>query len=166
MDQEARRPAPAAEVDHEVARLLGDPAPGRVAGAAGEAHAPRVPSSMKNEHVEAPQPDRVDGEEVAGDHARACWRRNSRQVGPARRGAGGIRPRLSTERTVRRRDAHPELAQLAGDPLVAPARVLAREPQDQLLEFRVERRPTEPARCVRPAARAPAGDASAAASSG
>src|SRR6266498_4609292 len=40
-----------------------------------------------------------------------------------------------------RRDGDAELAQLTHDPQVTPARVLAREPQDQLAHVTVDRRP-------------------------
>jgi hypothetical protein len=40
----------------------------------------------------------------------------------------------------RGRDVDPELAQLADDPDVAPASVLARQPQDQLAHLAVDRR--------------------------
>ena len=151
VDQEAHRPLPSAAVDHEVARLLGDPCPARVLGDAGEANPARVELD-EEQHVEAPQPHRVDGQEVARDHALRlrAQERPPRRARPPRRRRD---PAALQHRAHRRRgNPQPELAQLADDPPVAPARVLAREPQNQLLEFRVERRPTEPTARVGPAA--------------
>src|SRR5205823_13599041 len=72
VDQEAHRPLPTAAVDHEVARLLGDPRPTRVPAAARKVDAPRVQLD-EEQHIHAPQPDGVDGQEVARDHAlRLC----------------------------------------------------------------------------------------------
>jgi hypothetical protein len=75
-----------------------------------------------------------------------CARRNSRQLGPERRGAGPRPARASKRRTVlgARRDGEAELAELAGDALIAPARVLAREPQHEFALLGVDRRPPWP----------------------
>ena len=51
-----------------------------------------------------------------------------------------------------RRDGDAELAQLADDPHVAPARVLARETHDQLAHLSADRRPAGTAVRIRPAA--------------
>lgn len=51
-----------------------------------------------------------------------------------------------------RRDANAELAQLAGDPQVAPARVLASEPDDQLAYVPADRRPAWVTARIGPAA--------------
>jgi hypothetical protein len=50
-----------------------------------------------------------------------------------------------------RRDSDTELAELAGDPQVAPVRVLAREPDDQLADVPADRRSAWPAVRVGPA---------------
>jgi hypothetical protein len=90
----------------------------------------------------APQRDRLDGEEVARQHARRllaeelapawsvaprCWRRACRQQEPSD-GA--------------RRDMHAELEQFAGDPRVSPARVLPRQTQDELTDATLNRWPS------------------------
>jgi hypothetical protein len=49
-----------------------------------------------------------------------------------------------------RRDAQAELTQLAGDPLVAPTRVLAREPQHELAHLIVNRRTAKSSRWLCP----------------
>jgi hypothetical protein len=51
------------------------------------------------------------------------------------------------------RDGDAELAQLASDPEVAPARVLAREAEDQFAHIPADRRPAWPAVRIRPAPR-------------
>ena len=62
----------------------------------------------------------------------ACWRRNSRQLGPERLGAGPSRLASRIRLIVLGRDAQAELEELAGDPRVAPAWVLARDAQNEL----------------------------------
>src|SRR5262249_29589129 len=47
-----------------------------------------TPKFDEEEHVEAAQRDRLDGEESQGSMLAACWRRNCRQLGPERLGAG------------------------------------------------------------------------------
>src|ERR1019366_2743725 len=49
----------------QVAGLLGDPLPHRAGGDAGEVDPPGVDLN-EEQHVEAPQKDSIDGEEVAG----------------------------------------------------------------------------------------------------
>jgi hypothetical protein len=62
-----RSKTPLAEA--EVARLLGNPAAGRVRGAAGEVDA--AGSELdEEEHVVAAERDRLDGEELTGERAR------------------------------------------------------------------------------------------------
>ena len=68
-------------------------------------------------------------------------RRNCRHVERLRCGAGGIRSRFSTRRTVEAPTRMPEAEQLALDPLVAPARVLPRHLLDQHREPGIDRRP-------------------------
>src|SRR5262249_26764271 len=77
-DQEAD--ALIAEVETEVACLLGYPGAGRVGRAAGE---PDAPARMRDEeeHVVAAKHDAFDGEEIAGDDAR---RLRAQELTPAR----------------------------------------------------------------------------------
>src|SRR5262249_32783566 len=67
VDQEPRLLEQAREA--EVARLLGDPGAGRVGGAAGEVDAASAEFD-EEEDVVAAQRDRLDGEEIAREHAR------------------------------------------------------------------------------------------------
>src|SRR6266496_1616064 len=66
VDQEADPLKDAGEA--EVARLLGDPGAGWVGRATGEVDAAALDFD-EEEHVEAAQRDRLDREEVAGEHA-------------------------------------------------------------------------------------------------
>ena len=52
------------------------------------------------ERVEPVQGDRVEVEQIAGEDRLACARRNCRQVGPARRGAGSIPAVFTIRQTV------------------------------------------------------------------
>src|SRR5262249_24655893 len=63
-DEEPRPDALGVELHEQVARLLVHPAAVRVGGDAGEADAPG-PELNEEQHVEALQEERVDGEEVA-----------------------------------------------------------------------------------------------------
>ena len=67
MDQKPRALEEAAERD--VARLLRDPGAGWVRGSAGEMDTAALELD-EEEHVEATQTERLDREEIAGDHAR------------------------------------------------------------------------------------------------
>src|SRR5205823_7003208 len=114
----------------EVARLLCYPGAGRVGGAAREVDA-AVFEFDEEEHVEAAQRDRLDGAEVAGEHA---GRLLAQELLPARARTPRRRPRAGGEQDPpdrARRDTQAELQQLAGDPRVAPTRVLARKAQHE-----------------------------------
>jgi hypothetical protein len=137
VDQKAQRPLATADFDHEVARLLGGPCRTRVRAAAREVHAPGVELN-REQRVQAPQPHCVDRDEVARDHSLL----GTQELAPARTRP----PRRRRELTAPQHRAHrgrrhleSQLARLADDPPVAPARVLAREPDDQGLEPRVAR---------------------------
>ncbi len=67
-DQEAKRCLLLLERPGELARLLGDPGSGRVGGAADQVDAPAAELD-EEEHVQALQRDRFDGEEVDREHA-------------------------------------------------------------------------------------------------
>src|SRR5436190_23742372 len=102
---------PLTVVEAEVARLLRHPLPSRVARPAGN---PDATARMRDEeeHVEATQQDRLDGEEVTGDDA---GRLRPRELAPAR--ADATRRRLETSVSeqppdARRGNDEAELAQL------------------------------------------------------
>src|SRR6266511_2274520 len=140
-DQEAD--ALIAEVETEVACLLGYPGAGRVGCAAGE---PDAPARMRDEeeHVVTAQQDAFDSEEIAGDDAR---RLRAQELAPA-----GSRPprcwlqlRLGEQPAdTGRRHPEAELHEFAADPAMAPTRVLPSEPQHQLANLRRQFRPSTP----------------------
>jgi hypothetical protein len=109
------------ERPREVASLLRDPDSARILGAAGQVNATTLEFD-EEEHVEPPHRDRVNREEVAGQHAR---RLAAEKLTPARSSAlaGGTKARLSQELAHGcGRDADAKPGELARDPLVAPAR--------------------------------------------
>ena len=123
----------------EVARLLGDPAAVRVRGRACEVDAAGLQLD-EEQHVVAAQQRGLDGEEVASDDAR---RLRAQELTPARPRTPWRRSKAGAcEQPANRarRNRHAELAELAGDPLVAPTRVLARQPQHELARSGVDRR--------------------------
>ncbi|MDQ3086712.1 MAG: hypothetical protein M3Q67_07945 [Actinomycetota bacterium] len=82
---------------------------------------------MKEEHVEASEPERLDGEEVAGED-RGCVR--AQELAPAELGASASRRNARVPEDLgdaRRRNAHAETGKFTDDSLVAPARVLVRK---------------------------------------
>ena len=84
----------------------------------------------EEQDVDPPERDGFHGEEVAGDHARRLLadERPPGGTAPTRRG----RDPLGSEKIANRglRDREADLLELADDPPMAPARVLAREAQD------------------------------------
>src|SRR5215216_5930452 len=105
---------------------------------------------MKEENVQPAQGNGLDREEVDGEHA---VRLRPQELAPGEPSAHAGRPqtRLSEELAYSRgRDCQAEPAELAGDPLVAPAPVLAREAQHEFTDLAADRRPTS-ASAVRPA---------------
>ena len=103
---------------------------------------PAAADREKHDHVEAAQPDRVDGEEVTGEDGLAVGAQEGAPRLPValrrRRQTGGTEDVADGSR----RDGDADLAQLTHDPLIAPARVLAREPQDLQPYLTADRRST------------------------
>src|SRR5215207_2480158 len=101
------------------------------------------------EHVQPLQGNGLDREEVDCEHAA---RLRPQELAPGESGtlAGRPQTRLSEELAYGRGgDCQAEPAELASDPLVAPARVLAREAEHQRADLAANRRPTS-ASAVRP----------------
>jgi hypothetical protein len=65
-NKEAHSSAPLAQHEAQVAGLLGNPSPIRVGGHPGQVDSPSVQLD-EEQHIQPPQPDGVDGEEVACD---------------------------------------------------------------------------------------------------
>src|SRR5207302_904226 len=104
------------------------------------------------EDVEAAERGRLDGEEVAGEHAGGLL---AEEFAPAwarapRRGPKAVGEQDPPDRA--RRDAQAELAQLAGDPRVAPAWVLAGEAQHEFLYPAIDWRTARTSPRLRPLA--------------
>jgi hypothetical protein len=138
VDEEAEGTAVLLEGPGEVARLLRDPGAGRVRGAAGEMRAARADLD-EEEYLQRPEERRLDGEEVARQQG-VAMPGQERPPGAAplrtlRRGRHGVPPENRADR--RAPDGVAELDQLAVDPGVPPARVLARKPDDERRERRV-----------------------------
>src|SRR5215831_12207604 len=97
----------------EIARLLGHPGAARVGRAACQMHA-AASELDEEEHVEAAQRERLDGEEIAGEHAGGLL---AQELPPARpRTSRSRRKTVGKEDTPdrARRHTEAELAQLAG----------------------------------------------------
>src|SRR5262249_51334682 len=132
-------------------RLLQHPIGIRLAGA-GDVFDPAAADREEDEHVQASQPDGVDGQEVAGEDRLAVCAQEAAPRLPV-----ALRRWRQTGRTEdvadgRRRDREVELAQFADDPLVTPARVLAGEPHNQLSDLAADWRSSRTSARVGPAA--------------
>ena len=135
----------------EVARLLGHRGAARIGGAARQVHAAACEFDAE-EQVEAAQRDRLDGEEVAGEHAGGLL---AQELRPARPRAPRRRPKPVGKQDApdrARRDTQAQLQQLAGDPRVAPARVLPSEAQSELADAIIDRRTAAVSTRLRPLA--------------
>ena len=98
----------------------------------------------EEQHVDPRQRDCLDGQEVAGKHRRRLL---AQEPSPAQTVSlrGGRQPVPDQDRPHRaRRDHNADAVQLTDDPLVAPARVLPGEPDDELLDLVANRRPSDP----------------------
>ena len=140
-DQEPDRPRPIRERPGKLASLLGCPPPIRVGTTTSEMNAAAAEFD-EEEDVQAAEPQRFDGEEVAGDHRGGI---RTKELAPVELGASaGRRDACVTEDLGNRRgrDLLTDPCELADDPLVAPARILTRKPQHQLAKLRRDRRPT------------------------
>jgi hypothetical protein len=119
--------------------LLDDPGAAGIGGAACQVDA-AAPELDEKEHVEAAQRERLDGQEIAGEHG---GRLLAQEPPPARARTPRRRPRAGGEQDApdrARRDTQAELEQFAGDPRVAPTWILAREAQDEFSHASVGRR--------------------------
>ena len=152
IDQEAQRGLALTARSGEVTRLRGDPAAARLLGGAGEVDAAAL-KLTEEEHVDPPQGDGLDGQEVAGEHGR---RLTADQLAPGQPTSLSSRaePGLAQEPSHgphRYRD--PEPGELPGDPLITPARVLARQARYELADLAADARAARSPARVGPAAR-------------
>jgi len=129
--------------------VLRDPAVMGMRGAAGEVHAAGR-NLDEEQHVQAPEPDRIDGEEVNGDdtprlHIQELMPRWP--LAPTR----WTEMFLAKDRRHRgRKHHHAQPFQLAHDALVTPARILARDRQNEVPDL-TTRRPAAGSATVHPA---------------
>jgi hypothetical protein len=93
---------------------------------------------MQEQHVQPPQPDGVDGEEVAGEDPGGllAQERPPGRAGPSRSRVEPVAAQRGADRGGRGLDTKVE--QLAPDALVAPAGILGGQADDQLLDIWVE----------------------------
>jgi len=151
-DQEAGERSFIVESHQQVTRLLAHPSTVRIRADPGQMHA----TALKLDHeqdVEAPEKDGVDGEEVALEDARRLPAQKLRPAGleSPRRGLDSLPPEDFPDGAASKRNTEPD--QLALDPPVSPAGVLARQTQDQLAHDVRRRRTTRTTTRIRPAAR-------------
>jgi hypothetical protein len=97
-----------------------------------------VSNSMQEQHVQPPQPDGIDGEEVAGQDSGGLLAKKRPPAGacPPWRGVEAVAAKRLADRG--RGDLDTKQEQLALDPLVAPTRVLGGQADDQPLQLLVE----------------------------
>ena len=132
-----------AELHQQVASLLGRPGPVRVSRARDVLDPPRRERD-EEQNVDPLQKRGLDRQEVARQRRRRLLtqKRPPRHATPVRRRRN---PRLDQHSPHRRRrHRNPKPLELPDDPLVTPARVLPRQPEDQRHDRRIERRPPEP----------------------
>ena len=98
-DQETEGADPVTEVHEQVAGLLGSPRAVRVSGHAEDVHVPGA-HLHDEQHIKAPEEDRVDMKEIAGQQAISCVRRNARQEVSVFLGTGLRRRARRIRRTV------------------------------------------------------------------
>ena len=106
----------------------------------------------EEQRVVAAQEQALDGEEIAGDDARSL---RVQELAPARPLAPWRRLKLrlgEQPADAGRRHPEAELGQLAADPPMTPARILAREPQYQPPNLRRQARPSAAAHRLSPLA--------------
>jgi len=139
-DKEAHVSSPLVQHQQQVAGLLRDPAAVGVGGHPGEMD-PAGVEFHEAQHLQPWQPHRLHDEEVARDHPGGL-------LAEERLPAAARTPRCRVESVTAKRcadrgcrHAHTKAEQLALDALVAPARVLASEADDQVVDVAVQLRP-------------------------
>jgi hypothetical protein len=135
--QQLYRPRSLSQHRQQVAGLLGDPGAVGVGGHPAKVDPPGVELD-EDQHIQPPQPDGVDREEVAGEDARRLLAQG-RPPGRGRRSRRRVQP-MAAQRGADRgcRDPYAEPEQLAVDALAARAWVLLGQADDQLLQLLVE----------------------------
>jgi hypothetical protein len=130
-------------VHHEVSGLLGDP--DRIGmHSRGTQVNPPAREFDEQQDIERPEPGCLDGEEVARDDP-CCL--TPEELGPARSAPprGGTESHRPEQRADRRgRYSDPELGELALYTHTTPAWVLSRDPENEITDLGIDRRPSRP----------------------
>jgi hypothetical protein len=147
-DQETEGADPVAEINEQVAGLLGGPRAVRMDGHAQDVYPPG-PHLHDKQHVQAPEEDRVDMEEIASQQAIGLHTQE-RPPGSAHLPGGRAAPPGAQDPPHRRRaDAVSEPAKFAVHPAISPDWVLPRQPQYQVADLLAGPRAAWPVR-IRP----------------
>src|SRR5438128_8274123 len=104
----------------------------------------------EEEHIQPSEPERLDREKVAGDNRAGV---GTQELAPAELGASADRRHAGLPQDLgdrRCRDADADTGEFTDDPLVTPARVLAREPQHKLTDLLGDRGSTRSPSRIRP----------------
>src|SRR6266542_1289809 len=104
----------------------------------------------EEEHIQASEPERLDGEEVARHDRRGV---GAKELVPAELGASAGRRHTGLPEDLRdccRRDSLTDACELTDDPLVAPPRVLPGKTKHQRTNLLGDRGPTRSPSSVRP----------------
>jgi hypothetical protein len=133
-DQEAERRRSLGQLPGELASLLGNPGAGGIRRAAGNVDSSATELD-EEEHMQPLRPDGLDGEEVDRDHT---VRLRTQELPPRESGALPDWPEAGLAQEPAcggGGDRESEPVEFAGDPLVAPTRVLSGEAQQQLADL-------------------------------
>ena len=134
VDEEAHMLVPIVEIHEQVTRLLADPGAGGVGRNRDVLNAARGKRD-EDQHVVAPKADSLHSEEVDGQNA---FRLGPQEGTPARLAAPWGRRQAGTQKQPADRAGGAHYSQalhFAHDAPIAPARVLARQSQDELAQF-------------------------------
>jgi hypothetical protein len=104
----------------------------------------------EEEHIQAPEPERLDGEEVARDDRRGI---GTEELAPTEQGASAGRRHVGLPEDLCdccRRDSFTDACELSDDPLVAPTRVLPGKTKHQCTNLLGDRGPTRSPSAIRP----------------
>src|SRR5215472_7225528 len=144
-DEEAKRADPVPDIYQQVAGLLSGPCPVRVGGHPQDVHTPGR-HLHDEQHIQAPEQDRVDREEITRQQALSL---GAQERPPGGIHAAGSRPAPASPQDPadgRLADMMAETGQLAVDPAVSPGRVLTCQPQHQVADLLARSRPARRAR--------------------
>jgi hypothetical protein len=111
---------------HESGGTLSGPI--RIRGATGDVDPPTAKLN-EEQHIEASEPERLNREEITGEHRPGVRPQELTPADPSTRASGRHTRQPKDLGDRRRRNPHADTRQLADDPLITPARVLTRKAQ-------------------------------------